>query len=193
MMRRTLGTLLVAASCSGWTLAHAAPSTQQLAGAMLRQMAQTTAVTLGSGPRVVDVFFDPNCPYCHRLYEDLQPWVGKQGLQLRWIPVAVLAPSSEAKAAAMLQSTDRRKALARNEDDYDENPRAGSGGGLAPAAQVSPATRDELARNLKVLHSAGAYFAFPMMVWRDRSGQAQMFLGAPRDAAQLKALLATVR
>lgn len=192
MIRRNLATALVAA-CAVWTSAHAAPSTQQLAGTMLRAMGQTTAITLGSGPRVVDVFFDPNCPYCHELYEDLRPWVGKQRLQLRWIPVAVLAPSSKGKAAAMLQATDPRNALAHNESDYDENPRAGSGGGLVPAAHIAAVTRDELARNVKVLHAAGVYFAFPMMVWRDRSGQAQMFLGAPRDAAQLEKLLATVR
>ena len=192
MIRKSLGTLVLAA-CVAAPSAQAAPSPEQLAGAMLQQMSRTTAITLGSGPRVVDVFFDPNCPYCHELYDDLQPWVGKQGLQLRWIPVAVLAPSSEGKAAALLQAADRARALARNEDDYDENPRAGSGGGLVPAAQVAPATRAELARNLKVLKAAGPYFAFPLMVWRDKSGQAQMFLGAPHDAAQLEALLATVR
>lgn len=192
MIRRTLAAALVAA-CAAWTSAHAAPSPEQLAAAMLGQMARTTAISLGAGPRVVDVFFDPNCPYCHELYEDLQPWVGRQGLRLRWIPVAVLAPSSEGKAAAMLQAADPRKALARNEDDYGQNPRAGSGGGLVPAARVRPATHEELARNLKVLQAAGAYFAFPMMIWRDQAGHAQMFLGTPHDAAQLKALLATVR
>ena len=192
MIQRTLAAALVAA-CAVWTSAHAAPSTQQLAGTMLREMGQTTAITLGSGPRVVDVFFDPNCPYCHELYEDLLPWVGKQGLQLRWIPVAVLAPSSEGKAAAMLQAADPREALARNENDYGENPGAGSGGGLVPAAHVAVATREELARNVNVLHAAGIYFAFPMMVWKDRTGQAQMFLGTPHGTAQLEKLLATVR
>jgi thiol:disulfide interchange protein DsbG len=190
MIRQTIAATLLAACAAS---AQAATSVAQLADAMLQQMGRTTAVTLGRGPRVVDVFFDPNCPYCHELYDDLRPWVGKQGLQLRWIPVAVLAPSSEGKAAALLQAPERREALARNEDDYGENPRAGSGGGLVPAAQVTPQTRAELARNLKVLHAAGPYFAFPLMVWRDKSGQAQMFLGAPHDAAQLTALLDGVR
>jgi thiol:disulfide interchange protein DsbG len=192
MIKRTLAATLLAA-CSGWAPAHAAPSVAQLAGAMLQQMGRTSAVTLGRGPRVVDVFFDPNCPYCHELYDDLQPWVGRQGLQLRWIPVAVLAPSSEGKAAALLQAAGRARALARNEEDFGQNPRAGSGGGLVPAARVAPATRAELARNLQVLHAAGTYFAFPLMVWRDKSGRAQMFLGAPHDAAQLAALLHRVR
>ncbi len=192
MIRRTLVAAALAA-CAACGPAQAASSVRQLADAMLRQMPRTTAVSLGDGPQVVDVFFDPNCPYCHELYEDLRPWAGRQGLRLRWIPVAVLAASSEGKAAAMLQATDRGKALARNEDDYGENPRAGSGGGLVPAARLTAATREELARNLQVLHAAGPYFAFPLMVWRDQSGQARMFLGAPRDAAQLESLLATVR
>ena len=192
MIRASIAAALVA-SAMAWSPAREAPSPGQLADAMLHEMTQTTAVTLGSGPRVVDVFFDPNCPYCHELYEDLRPWIGSQGLRLRWIPVAVLARSSEGKAAAMLQAADPARALARNESEYGRNPRAGSGGGLVPATRVTPATREELARNLKVLHAAGAYFAFPMMVWRNPSGQARMFLGAPRDAAQLKAMLATVQ
>ena len=192
MIKRTLAATLFAA-CVAAIPAHAAPSVAQLADAMLQQMGRTTAVTRGRGPREVDVFFDPNCPYCHELYDDLRPWVGRQRLQLRWIPVAVLAPSSEGKAAALLQAANPVQALARNEDDFGENPRAGSGGGLVPAAQLAPATRAELARNLQVLHAAGAYFAFPLMVWRDTSGRAQMFLGVPHDAAQLEALLDRVR
>ncbi len=191
MIRRIVAATLLAASAA-WGPAHAAPTASQLADAMLARMSQTSAVTLGHGARVVDVFFDPNCPYCHELYEDLQPWVGRQGLRLRWIPVAVLAPSSEGKAAAILQAADPRQALTRNETDYNENPRAGSGGGVVPLAHPRAATREDLARNLQVLHAAGAYFAFPMMVWRDRSGQAQMFLGTPHGAAQLKRLLASV-
>ena len=192
MSRPTIPTLLLLAALAA-APAHAAAGVQQLADAMLQQMPRTTAVSLGRGTRVVDVFFDPNCPYCHELYGDLRPWIGKQGLRLRWIPVAVLAPSSAGKAAAVLQAADPARALARNEDDFGENPRAGAGGALPPAARIAPATRSELARNLQVLHAAGAYFAFPLMVWRDASGHGQMFLGTPDDSAQLKTLLATVR
>lgn len=186
-------TLLAAALLATAPLARAAPTPGHLAATMLQQMPQTSDARMGTGPRVVDVFFDPNCPYCHALYDDLRPWAGREGLQFRWIPVAVLARSSTGKAAAILQAPDRARALARNEDDYDENPEAGSGGGVVPARQVAAATHAELARNLRVLHLAGAYFAFPMMVWRDRSGRARMFLGTPHDTAQLRALLVGVR
>ena len=175
------------------TVAQAAPTAQHYAARLLEQLPKTTAVSLGSGPRVVSVFFDPNCPYCHELYDAAEHWVGREGLQFRWIPVAVLAPSSEGKAAAILQAPDRAKALARNEDDFNENPEAGSGGGIVPAGQITVQSRDALKRNLQVLHQAGPYFAFPLMVWRDRSGQAQMFLGAPHDAKQLESMLTTVR
>lgn len=189
---KTLRLLVFVAAALAARAAHAAATPEQLAGDMLAHMSEATAVDEGSGPRVVDVFFDPNCPYCHELYQDLQPWVGRQGLRLRWIPVAVLAPSSRGKAAAILQARDRAAALARNETRYGENPRAGSGGGIVPAARVSPAARSELASNLRLLRRAGAYFAFPMMVWRDASGRPHMFLGTPRDAGQLRDLLAGV-
>ena len=182
--------LLLAALAARPALAQQAP--EQLADQVLLHAHEATAIAEGGGHRVVDIFFDPNCPYCRQLYDDLQPWVGQHGLVQRWIPVAVLSPSSAGKAAAMLQSAAPRRALQHNEDDFGASRRAGAGGALVPAAPVSAATRAELARNLQVLHAAGAYFAFPLMVWRDRAGQAQIFLGAPRDAAQLKALLATV-
>lgn len=174
-------------------LAHGASGPEPYADAVLQHVQQTTGVPVGSGQRVVDVFFDPNCPYCHTLFDALKPWVGKQGLEFVWIPVGVLAPSSGPKAAAILQAQDRVAALERNERDYDLNPQAGSGGGIVPAKQVDATTRAVLARNKDVLQLAGPYFAFPLMVWRDKSGHAQMFLGAPRDDTQVQDMLATVR
>lgn len=170
------------------TVAQAAPTAQHYAARLLEQLPKTTAVSLGIGPRVVSVFFDPNCPYCHELYDAAKHEVGREGLQFRWIPVAVLAPGSEGKAAAILQAPDRAKALARNENDFNENPEAGSGGGIVPAGQITVPSRDALKRNLQVLHQAGPYFAFPLMVWRDRSGQPQMCVHAisttePRPAS----------
>ncbi len=174
-------------------LAFGAGGPEPFASAILQHVQQTTGVHEGSGPRVVDVFFDPNCPYCHMLFDALKPWAGKQGLEFVWIPVGILAPSSGPKAAAILQAKDRVAALERNEQDYDENPEAGSGGGIVPAKQVDASTRDALARNKEVLQRAGPYFAFPLMVWRDKHGHAQMFLGAPRDDKQVQDMLATVR
>lgn len=47
-----------------------------------------------SGEKPVYVFFDPRCPYCHKLYEALGDQVG-----VRWLPVLVLPPSPGADGA----------------------------------------------------------------------------------------------
>ncbi|MEJ2509073.1 MAG: hypothetical protein P8009_06285 [Gammaproteobacteria bacterium] len=40
----------------------------QLAASMLADITQASWIAEGKGPHVVYVFFDPNCPYCHKLY-----------------------------------------------------------------------------------------------------------------------------
>ena len=52
--------------------------------------------------RVIYVFSDPNCPYCHKFYEVARPWVESGKVQLRHIPVGIIKPSSPGKAAAIL-------------------------------------------------------------------------------------------
>src|SRR6202795_1796697 len=82
-----------------------------------------------SPKRVLHVFFDANCWYCHLTWKALQPYE-KAGLQVRWVPVAYQKDSSTTKAAAIMQAKDRAAALRENETGYE----AGSyDGGIAPA------------------------------------------------------------
>jgi len=39
----------------------------------------------GHGKRLLYIFIDPNCPYCHRLYTELQSRIGPEDLKVRWI------------------------------------------------------------------------------------------------------------
>lgn len=60
---------------------------------------------------VVTIFFDPRCPYCHRLYQAID---GK--VPVRWIPVPVLAnPEEGAKASTMILSASGDKGKAMEE------------------------------------------------------------------------------
>lgn len=56
------------------------------------------------------VFEDPNCGYCHYAWKALQPYV-KAGLQVRWVPVAFLAPDSAEKNAYLMSASDKNEAL----------------------------------------------------------------------------------
>jgi hypothetical protein len=87
------------------TQARASPAAHQLAlEQVLHATKGATWIAEGNGPRLVYIFFDPNCPFCHKLYQEARPWVGRDGLQLRWIPVGILMPSSAGKAAAILEA-----------------------------------------------------------------------------------------
>ncbi|MDE1953539.1 MAG: thioredoxin fold domain-containing protein [Betaproteobacteria bacterium] len=193
-MKRIVILLMLLASLA-WVQSPAwaaSPSTEQLAAGMLDHMHEATAIPEGRGKRVVNIFFDPNCPYCHKLYNDLRPWVGKDSLQLRWIPVAILTPSSVTKAAAILQAPNRLQAFYKNENNYDFNPSGSPGGGIDPAKVVEAQTRKAIDANDAVLKRAGIYYAIPLVVFRDKAGKAELFIGAPQSDRQLKAMLASV-
>ncbi len=170
--------------------AHAARATDQDAAAILARLDQASCIVEGRGQRRLVIFFDPNCPYCHRLYEALRPSVGKHGLSVCWVVLGMLTSSSLPKAAAMLQADDPLRALRRNEDDYDFAANGQPGGGILPARSIAPRTRARLQRNLDLYRSA-RLAGVPVMVWRDAHG-AHLSVGVPSPAG-LRAILASVR
>ncbi|BBP05420.1 hypothetical protein TPL01_31120 [Sulfuriferula plumbiphila] len=129
----------------------------------------------GAGPRIVYIFFDPNCPYCHKLYQATRKFVGKEGLEFRWIPVGFLSQSSLGKAAAILAAKDRRKAFHTNEDDYGFG--AGPGGGIPPLSHPGGPVLRALNTNLSLMHQARLW-GIPVMAFRARDGQAQLMVGS---------------
>ena len=170
----------------GLPVARAAGSAQ--AAALLAAMDQATSIRQGDGRHRLYVFFDPNCPYCHQLYLKLTPRLAGDSLQVHWVALGMLTASSLPKAAAILQAPDRLKAFETNEHDYDFAANGQPGGGILPAATIEPATRRLLQRNLDIYQSH-KLFGVPVMVWKQRGGQAEMFVGVPSDQ-QLHAILA---
>lgn len=59
-----------------------------------------------SAPRVIYMFTDANCPYCHQFWQEARPWVEAGDVQLRHIMVGILAPDSPGKAATILGADD---------------------------------------------------------------------------------------
>lgn len=147
---------------------------------LLTAVQQAHWIQEGRGPRVVYVFFDPNCPYSHKLYLATREYVGRGGLALRWIPVGALERSSLPKAAAILQAPDPLRAFRYNEDNWDfgESP----AGGIRPLADPKPAILDALRRNAQIMREGGLS-VFPDLLFDDRSGQARLYVGLlPADA-----------
>ncbi len=184
MMRKSLFGLTIAltiltfgmwgTSASAADSGRSASPMQQLAGTILADIGQATWVAEGKGPHVVYVFFDPNCPYCHKLFEDARPWVKQGKLQLRWIPVGILVATSHGKAAAILGAKDPLKAFYQNEEHYSR------GGGIEEDI-ATPEIEKKLHANEQLL-ARTQLGAVPLMLYHTDTGAAMLVQGSPPKA-----------
>jgi thiol:disulfide interchange protein DsbG len=151
--------------------------------ALFSTLEKTDAVTEGpaSPKRILYVFFDANCWYCHLTWKALQPYE-KAGLQVRWVPVAYQKESSTTKAAAILLARDRAAAFRENETGY----RAKSYDGGIAAVKATKALEAQLDANFELMDRFGVS-GTPGLVWKDASGKAQVKTGMPR-LSQLPAI-----
>ncbi|OBS08613.1 thioredoxin fold domain-containing protein [Acidihalobacter prosperus] len=160
-------------ACMG--LAQAATPSEP---ALLREAADSHWIAEGHGDRIIYVIFDPNCPYCHLVYVDSQAYL--KHYQFRWVPVAILTPTSPGKAAAMLEAHDRNAALKENEHRFVRE--RGKLGGLKPLARMSAKTRRELEVNKALLTKTGMEVV-PPIVFLNKHGKAEVIKGAPGKSA----------
>jgi thiol:disulfide interchange protein DsbG len=170
--------LAAAASC-----AHAKQPAARELPALFSILEKTDAVVEGSTSpkRILYVFFDANCWYCHLTWKALQAYE-KAGLQVRWVPVAYQKDSSTGRAAAIMQAKDRAAALRENETGY----RAQSyDGGIAPL-KASQALEAQLEANFELMDRFGVS-GTPGLAWKDAKGRVRVRTGMPR-LAQLPAI-----
>lgn len=125
---------------SAATTTNAAPPSSRV-DAVLAGAPKATWIAEGRGPRIIYIFFDPNCPSCQLLYKNLRSFIGSHNLHLRWIPVAVVDVTSLGKAAAILQASDPPAALRRNEEHYDAQAYAGGIEEDIPSAETERKVR----------------------------------------------------
>lgn len=179
---------LAAFSVGAW--AHGAPAAAKQARrlALYRALAGATAITAGHGPRIVYDFFDPNCPYCHILYERLRGLIGPYHLTVHEIPVGYLTSSSVGKAAALLEAAHKRAALRAMEAHYSWK----TGGSIAPRPP-SPAVRHELARNLKLDTRAAGFPLVPILVYQKTDGTIRIMNSGAPPVWALKQILAGIK
>lgn len=122
---------------------------------------------------IIYMFTDPNCPFCHKFWEQARPWVDEGKVQIRHILVGMLTHSSPGKAAAILQSDNPSQALHEHEE-------AGPDEGIAPLADIPEdvSTRlDENAELMKQMQIQGT----PGIFYFDQEGALQIQRGAPLD------------
>lgn len=119
--------------------------------------------------RIVYVFTDTECPYCHKLWEASQPYLASGDVQVRHIIVAVIAPQSAARAAALLDAADPRSAMAKHERAFGHSP-------VQPLADVPAATARRIESNNALMDSLGIS-GTPATVYKDDQGKIRMAVG----------------
>jgi len=120
--------------------------------------------------RIVYGFFDANCIYCHLAWLALEPYMEK-GLQVRWMPVAIIGQDSDAKAAAIVQAPVTSNAMRAGHSQWEQ-------GGFPVAEVVPDAIRDGLDANLLLMRSLGVK-GTPAFFYKDAKGRVQSVGGMP--------------
>ncbi|MEQ9106407.1 MAG: thiol:disulfide interchange protein DsbG [Limnobacter sp.] len=123
-------------------------------------------------PRVVYVFTDANCPYCHQFWTASRPWVDAGKVQLRHLLVGIIKEDSPTKAAAILGASDPSAALQENEIKYDQ-------GGIKPTDSVPDDVQKILDDNQRLMLSQG-FRGTPGIIVRDEKGLIQKYGGMPQ-------------
>lgn len=161
----------------------AAGSTAEIAAKMLARIDQATWIEEGKSAHQIYVFFDPNCPYCHRIYHDTRDLVKTDAVQIRWIPVGVLTPTSHGKALTLLDAKDPLKLFHHGEDNFSGD----NGSAIDEALDGTEKANKALKTNRDILQITG-FDGVPSILFRAKDGQAVLIQGAP-PARKLKAIL----
>jgi thiol:disulfide interchange protein DsbG len=169
---------LVAAAPNG-TVRDAAP--------LLQRLDHAHWIAQGHGPHVLYVIFDPNCPYCHVLYDELQPRIHPDQLTVRYVPVGYLAPSSFGKAAAILEAKNPLAAMQKNEKGFNVT----SHDGAIPEILPNTASTNALHSNMGILKATGQKIV-PTLIYTRRDNTVKIIKGTP-DQADLPAVLKEIR
>jgi thiol:disulfide interchange protein DsbG len=123
---------------------------------------------------VLYVFVDPNCPFCHFTWMALQPYE-KAGLQVRWIPVAMLGPTSMPKAIEVMAAKDKTAAFRKMEENQGKS--------WAPSPSSSESSNQAVAAQIRANGELMERFGIagtPGVVWKDRQGKVNVKGGMPR-------------
>lgn len=124
----------------------------------------TEPAKANSTTKPIYVFFDPNCPFCRLAWQAVQAYRAV-GLEVRWIPVAYLKPSSRELALSLLQESNATKQQKLLQDlMQQEDPK------VTGIASDDPTNLAKLEANMRLMH-AFRINGTPGWAWQDEQGK----------------------
>jgi thiol:disulfide interchange protein DsbG len=130
--------------------------------------------------RVIYMFTDANCPYCHKFWQDARPWVKAGKVQIRHVLVGLLKPSSLPKAAAILAADRPSAALDRSERNYND-------GGIPAMSNPPAGLVKKIGQNTDLMKSLGLY-ATPTIFYRNANGHVEVKQGVPQGQGLIEVM-----
>lgn len=170
--------------------------TNPMAAVAYKQLAAAHWFTDGSAkaPQKMYVLIDPNCIYCHLLFKELRPLIDQGKVQVRWVPIGLIKPSSAGKAAALLHAGSDADSVALLKQDEAKFNKQQEEGGIAPLQQGQGGMAVNMA--FSRIQANNTFFkqylqGTPAIFYKDNKGQAHL-VPSYVDAAQLNKMLSDV-
>lgn len=138
-----------------------------------------------NAPHRMYVIFDPNCIFCHALFEASQKQVDTGKLAIRWVPIGVMKRSSPLKVMAILSAASPIDALKQNEAGFND---AQEEGGIPPI--VNPGAREIAQFNHNITILKGLINSVPVVVYKNMQDQPRISGGSLLPLQADKASLA---
>lgn len=146
-----------------------------------------------SAPHKMYVFFDPNCSACHMLIDTLQPEIQAGKVQVRFVPIGFLKPSSVGRAAHILSAGgDQGSVNLMLADEHGFNMQQEEGA-LAPLKETATTKKwfDQVRSNTDYFIKQG-FYATPTMLYNTPKGTAGVRMGAIPPGAAMDKFLSEV-
>lgn len=114
------------------------------------------------------IFFDPNCPYCNKLWKSSREFIESGYLKVNWMPVAFLRDTSAGKVAHFWQAEDPIKTFREAELKFSE-------GGAEPVKQsdIKISTKRMLDTNLEYMRDFDSN-GTPTIVYETKNGRVEV-------------------
>lgn len=126
-----------------------------------------------NAPRIIYVFSDPNCPYCHMFWEKARPYIKSGKVQLRHIQVAVIRPESRGQAATLLAAENPEKVFEIFNISKGKQK-------LKEMKPIPEKIAQKIESNEEMMTKYG-FYATPAMIWKSSKGQIETASGVPKD------------
>jgi len=127
---------------------------------------------------------DPNCSFCHALFEASQAAIENGKLAVRWVVIGVVKQSSPLKAIAILNAKDPVKALEYNERHFNYGTEEG---GIQPLPTLTDVKMNKLNQNILALKDF--INAVPVIIYKNQQGGVRISGGEKLPLAASKTAL----